>query len=171
MIPVNVDELVLERPNLFANAIPPIEDRRNIKLGERVKVLVGIREDEKLAKGRWVIVEACQNEQARSCFVGRSDSSVGYNDDVCIEFQPEHVYRIEPRIFTLWGEKGVPRARRSQASNDAGFHAPIDREENLLSDCSEPILRFKANGYSDAMSHFEVLAIQNPTWPSWDDLE
>lgn len=165
---MNVDRLFSERPYIFPHPIPPIEDRATISIGEQVKVLVGIREDERLPKGRWVIVEGRTNESELPRFMGKSLET--YGDGLVFEFHPEQVYRIEPRLFTLWGARGIPRALRGQASNDLAIHPPLDHHENGLSECPEIILRFRANGWLEAKAHYQTLTKENPTWPSLDEL-
>lgn len=166
---MNVDELFKQRPYLFPNPVPAIEDRVTIEVGEQVKILVGIREEEKLVSGRWVIVDSRREESGSVHFVGKSIR--GYGDDLVFEFQPENVHRIEPRLFTLWGANGIPRAMRGQASNDSAFHPPLDHHEKVLAEYFEVILRFRANGFLAARVHYERLAIQYPDWPKLDDLE
>ncbi|MCU0865873.1 MAG: hypothetical protein MUC36_18980 [Planctomycetes bacterium] len=164
IVPIPADPLFADRPGLFPAPLPPIADRRTMQIGERIKVLVGIREAEQRLRGRWYVVAAQLQTEPQPRFLGADPEQP---DSTC-EFGPEHVYRIEPRLFTIWGDGGRPRAVRGQASADGAFHAPIDHDERPLAACDEVILRYRANGYRHARRRYEEL--RQATWPEWDEL-
>ena len=166
MVPMLADPLFTDRPGLFPVQLPPIDDRRTIQIGERVKVLLGVREAEQRLRGRWLIVESQLQSSAAQRFLGVDPE----DPKSSCEFGPEHVYRIEPRLFTVWGCGGQPIAVRGQASSDPALHAPLDHDDQPLPRCGEVILRYRANGYEHARAVYQELARHHPAWPQWHDL-
>ncbi len=94
--PINVDLLFSTRPELFPHPIPKLETRRTVFVGELVKIVIGIREAERLVSGRWLIVESVSNTDSGLHFVGRSWKPF-YDDDFNYKFGVENIYRMEPR--------------------------------------------------------------------------
>lgn len=168
--PINVDELFSTRPELFPSPIPPLEKRRTVFVGELVKVAVGIREDEQLIAGRWVIVESISHPEGRLQAVGRSWKP--HNpDDFSVTFGLENIYRMEKRRFCIWGTGGIPVALRSFDGVDENIPArPVDTQYQIIPECEDIILEFAALGEQAARDHYRELASQNPSWPDFDDL-
>jgi len=74
--PIDVDDLFHSRPELFPHPLRSLEMRQTVFVGEKVKILTGIREREQLVAGRWLVVESiCHTESGLQCF-GRSDWDV-----------------------------------------------------------------------------------------------
>lgn len=168
--PINVDELYSHRPELFTSPIPPLEKRRTVFVGELVKVAVGIREDEQLIAGRWVIVESISYPQGRLHAVGRSWKP--YNpDDFSITFGLENICRMEKRRFCIWGTGGIPVALRSFDGADENIPArPVDAQYQIIPECESVILEFAALGQQTARDHYRELASQNPSWSDYENL-
>ena len=169
--PIDVDVLFGTRPELFPHSIPTLEKRRTVFVGERVKIAVGIRESERLVSGRWLIVDSISDAESGFRLVGRAWKSY-YSEDFCYSFGPEHIYRMEPRRFYLWGSSGIPIALRSGDGPDERIPAhPLDAQEQAIEECDSVILEFTALGSRAAEAHYRYLASQNAHWPSYDDLK
>ena len=169
--PLDVDDLWKARPSLFPHAIPTISERRSVQVGETVKIVVGIREDEGLVRARWLTVESRNETPLGPQFVGRSWRD--YGDDLRFDFLVQHIYRMEPREFVLWGTAGIPMAMRANTRGPDGKPAafPVDRNEHPLEDCQEVILQFKANGRAMAERHYRKLASRHTLWLPFEDLK
>jgi hypothetical protein len=169
--PMNVDVLFQSRPELFPRPLPSPEMRRTVVVGEKVKILTGIREGEELVAGRWLVVESISNtESGLQCF-GRSwwPNDKG---DLSFTFGPENIYRMEPRKFFIWGSRGIPVAMRSGDGPDGRTPArPLDAQENFVEGCESVLLEFTALGNAAAEAHYRATASSNPDWPSIDDLK
>lgn len=169
--PIDVDVLFSTRPELFPHSIPTLEKRQKVFIGELVKIVVGIRESEQLVSGRWLIVESISTSESGLRIVGRAWKPY-YSDDFCYTFGPEHIYRMEPRRFYLWGSCGIPIALRSGDGPDERTPArPLDSQQQLIADCEDVILEFAALGNTAAEDQYRLLASRNADWQSFDDLK
>jgi hypothetical protein len=169
--PIDVDMLFSTRPELFPHPIPTLEKRRTVFVGELVKIVVGIREHERLVSGRWLIVESISSTDTGLQAVGRSWKPY-YEDDFRYAFGPGNIYRMEPRRFYLWGSGGVPVALRSGEGPDERKPArPMDAQLQTIDGCEQVILEFTALGKLAAEEHYRSLASKNANWPSFDDLK
>lgn len=54
--PIDVDVLFNSRPELFPHPLRSLKMRRTVFVGEKVKILTGVREREQLIAGRWLVV-------------------------------------------------------------------------------------------------------------------
>lgn len=159
--PIDVDVLFSTRPELFPHSIPTLEKRQTVFVGELVKIVVGIRESEQLVSGRWLIVESISNTETGLRVVGRAWKPY-YSEDFCYTFGPEHIYRMEPRRFYLWGSDGIPIALRSGDGPDERTPVrPLDSQEKLVAGCEDLILEFTALGNSAAEEHYRFLCSLN----------
>ncbi len=169
--PMDVDDLFHSRPELFPHPLRSLEMRRTVFVGEKVKILTGIREREQLVAGRWLVVESISHtESGLQCF-GRSwwqhDRS-----ELSFTFGPDNIYRMEPRSFFVWGSRGVPVAMRSGDGPDGRTPArPLDAQENFVEECEGVILEITALGIAAAEAHYRAMASSNPNWPPFDDLK
>lgn len=169
--PLNVDQLFSTRPELFAHQIPTPEKRRTTFVGELVKIAIGVREDERLVAGRWLIVESISHTESDLQVVGRSWKPY-YEDDFYYRFGAENIYRMEPRRFYLWGSGGIPIAMRGGEGQDEGTPArPMDAQELYIEECESVILDFTAMGTHAAEATYNELASQKANWPSFDELK
>lgn len=169
--PLNVDLLFSTRPELFPHQIPTLEKRRTTFVGELVKIAIGIREDEGLVAGRWLIVESISRTESDLQVVGRSWKPY-YEDDFCYRFGAENIYRMEPRKFFLWGSGGIPIAMRGGEGQDESTPArPMDAQEKYIEECESVILDFTAMGTLAAEATYRELASQKANWPSCDALK
>jgi hypothetical protein len=169
--PMDVDDLFNSRPELFPHPIPSPEMRRTIFVGEKVKILTGIREGEQLVAGRWLVVESISHTESRLQCSGRSWWHVDKRD-LSFTFGPENIYRMEPRRFFIWGSRGVPVAMRSGDGPDGRTPArPLDAQENFVEECDSVILEFTALGSAAAEAHYREMASSNANWPPFDDLK
>jgi hypothetical protein len=169
--PIDVDELFKSRPELFPHPLRSLAMRRTIFVGEKVKIVTGIRERERLVAGRWLVVESITHTHSGMQVFGRSS---WHHDpgDLCFTFGPEHIYRMEPRHFFIWGSRGIPVALRGGDGPDGRNPAPpLDAQENFVGECDSVILAFTALGSSGAEKHYRNLATENADWPSYDDLK
>jgi hypothetical protein len=169
--PIDVDNLFNLRPELFPHPIRSLEMRRTVFVGEKVKILTGIREREQLVAGRWLVVESISHtESGLQCF-GRSDWHVD-KSDLSFTFGPENIYRMEPRRFFVWGGRGVPVAMRSGDGPDGRTPArPLDAQEEFVDGCENVILEFTALGNVAAEAHYREVASSNAIWPPFDELK
>jgi hypothetical protein len=169
--PMDVDDLFHSRPELFPHPLRSLEMRRTVFVGEKVKILTGIREREQLVAGRWLVVESISHTKSGLQCFGRSDWHVD-KSDLSFTFGPENIYRMEPRRFFLWGSRGTPVAMRSGDGPDGRTPArPLDAQENFVEGCQSVILEFTALGNAAAEAHYRELATSNADWPSFDDLK
>lgn len=169
--PIDVDVLFRSRPDLFPHPLRSLEMRRTVFVGEKVKVLTGIREREQLIAGQWLVVESISHTESGLQFFGRSDWHVD-KGDLSFTFGPENIYRMEPRRFFVWGSRGVPVAVRGGDGPDGRTPArPLDAQENFVERCEEVILEFTALGSAAAEAHYRELALSNTDWPPFDDLK
>ncbi len=99
--PMDVDLLFRSRPELFPHPLRSLEMRRTVFVGEKVKILTGIREREQLTAGRWLVVESISHTESGLQYFGRSDWHVD-KSDMSFTFGPENIYRMEPRRFFIW---------------------------------------------------------------------
>jgi hypothetical protein len=167
--PLDVDALFSTRPELFPHEIPSMERRRTIFVGELVKIVTGIREEEQLVSGKWLIVESVSIGD-RLQAVGRSWKQA-YGEDFTYTFGPENIFRMEPRWFYLWGSSSIPIALGSGDGPDGRTPAhPIDANENDIPECTEIILEFAALGRNAAADYYRNLASQSSNWPTFEDL-
>ncbi len=142
--PIDVDVLFNSRPELFPHPIRSLEMRQTVFVGEKVKILTGIREQEQLVAGRWLVVESISHTELGLEFFGRSDWHVD-KSDFSFNFGPENIYRMEPRRFFLWGSCGVPVAMRGGDGPDGRTPArPLDAQENFIEECEDVTLKFIA---------------------------
>lgn len=168
--PMDVDDLFHSCPELFPHPLRSLEMRRTVFVGEKVKILTGIREREQLVAGRWLVVESISHTESGLQCTGRSWSHVD-GSNLFFTFGPESIYRMEPRSFFVWGSRGVPVAMRSGDGPDGRTPTrPLDAREDLVEECEDVILQFTALGSAAAEAHYRELASSNPTWPSFDDL-
>ena len=169
--PIDVDVLFSTRPELFPHSIPTLEKRHTVFVGERVKIVNGIRESEGIVSGRWLIVESISKTETGLRIVGRAWKPY-YSEDFCYTFGPEHIYRMEPRRFYFWGSGGIPIALRSGDGPDELIPArPLDSQEQLIAGCEDVVLEFTAWGNRAAEEHYRFLWSLNANWPSFDDLK
>lgn len=54
--PIDVDVPFNSRPELFPHPLRSLKMRRTVFVGEKVKILTGVREREQLIAGRWLVV-------------------------------------------------------------------------------------------------------------------
>jgi hypothetical protein len=169
--PMDVDVLFQSRPELFTHPIRSLEMRRTVFVGEKVKILTGIREREQLIAGRWLVVESiAHTESGLQCF-GRSWWHAD-DSDLSFTFGPESICRMEPRRFFIWGSRGVPVATRGGDGPDGRTPArPLDAQENFVEECDGVILEFTAMGVAAAEAHYREMASSNANWPPFDDLK
>lgn len=169
--PIDIDVLFRNRPELFPHSIPTLEKRRTVFVGELVKIVVGIRESEGLVSGCWLKVESISTSESDLRVLGRAWKPY-YSEDFSYSFGPEHIYRMEPRRFYLWGSNGIPNALRSGDGPEDQIPArPFDQHEQVLVSCEDVILEFTAPGNRAADEHYRLLASRNAGWPSFDDLK
>jgi hypothetical protein len=169
--PMDVDGLFQSRPELFPNPLPSPEMRQTVFVGEKVKILTGIREREQLVAGRWLVVESISHTESGLQCSGRS-CWPHENGDLSFTFGPENIYRMEPRSFFVWGSRGVPVAMRSGDGPDGRTPArPLDAQENFVEECEGVILEFTALGNAAAEAHYREMEASNPNWPLFDDLK
>lgn len=169
--PIDVDQLFKARSELFPHSLPSIEKRRSVFVGEMVKIVVGVREAEQLVDGRWLIVESISVTEAGLRATGRGGSPFS-DDGRCFTFGPEHIYRMEPRHFYVWGSGGLPVALRAGDGPDNRTPAPPwDAHERPVSHGSEIIVEFAAAGRRGAEAHYRLLAAKNVNWPAYDELK
>lgn len=169
--PIDVEALFNSRPELFPHPLRSLEMRRTVFVGEKVKILTGVREREQLIAGRWLVVESISHtELGLQCF-GRSWWHVD-NSDLSFTFGPENIYRMEPRRFFIWGSRGVPVAMRAGDGPDGRTPArPLDGQENFVDDCESVILEFTALGSAAAEIHYRAMATLNTDWLQIDNLK
>lgn len=168
--PMNIDALFNSRPEMFPHPIPSLEMRWTVFVGEKVKILTGIREREQLIAGRWLVVESISHTESGLQFFGRSDWHFD-RSDLSFTFGLENIYRMEPRRFFVWGSRGVPVAMRGGDGPDGRTPArPLDAEENFFEEFEDVILEFTALGRAAAEAHYRELAASNADWPPFDDL-
>lgn len=168
---LDVDFLFHRRPELFPQPVPTMEKRRTVFLGELVKIAIGIRQNESLVSGRWLIVESISDTESGPRAVGRSWQPF-YADDSRYPFGPENIYRMEPRRFFLWGASGVPVALRSgDGSDDQIPVRPVDSKERLIDECDTVILEFCALGNLAAKAFYCELVRQHAHWPTLANLK
>lgn len=167
----NVDELAVTNPEFFRHPVRAIQDRMAIRLGEMVKLAIHIvDEDGSRLYARWVIVtEVSQTVPVR--YVGKlgpfaeDDGRRPRDGRDALTFGPEHVYRLEPREFTLWGNEGVP------VTITGGNQLPVLEDQTPFPGCNEIIEQFRAeSGWAEAMAFYAKLAETKPHWPAADDL-
>ena len=169
--PMDVDVLFTSRPELFPHPIRSLEMRRTVFVGEKVKILTGIREQAQLIAGRWLVVESISHTESGLQFFGRSEWHVDQSA-LSFNFGPENIYRMEPRRFFIWGSSGVPVAMRGGDGPDGRTPAkPLDAQENFVEECESVILEFTALGYAAAEAHYRELASSNAIWPPFDELK
>ena len=169
--PIDVDLLFSTRPELFPHPIPTLEKRRTTFVGERVKIAIGVREEQRLVSSRWLIVESISRDEHDLQIVGRSWKPY-YEDDFCYRFGAENIYRMEPRRFYLWGSGGVPIAMRGGEGQDERTpDRPMDAQEQYIEECENVVLEFTALGTQAAEAKYRELASQNADWPSFDALK
>jgi hypothetical protein len=168
---IDVEVLYGSRPELFSHPIPSLEIRRAVFVGEKVKILTGVREREQQVAGRWLVVESISNtESGLQCF-GRSWWQVDQSD-LSFTFRPENIYRMEPRSFFVWGSGEIPVAMRGGDGPDGRTPArPLDAQENFVEGCENVVLQFTAAGVAAAEAHYRELASSHPNWPIFDDLK
>lgn len=169
--PMDVDDLFNSSPELFPHPLRSLEMRRTVFVGEKVKILTGIREREQLVAGRWLVVGAISHTESGLQCSGRSWWHVD-KSDLSFTFGPENIYRMEPRRFFIWGSRGVPVAMRSGDGPDGRTPArPLDAQENFVEECESVILEFTALGNAAAEAHYREMASSNSKWPAFDDLK
>jgi hypothetical protein len=167
---IEVDRLFESRPELFSQPIPSFATRRTMFVGELVKVLTGIREDEKLVSGKWLVIESVSRNGDDLKAIGRSWKQF-HTEDFWYTFGPENIYRMEPRWFFLWGNDGFPIALRSGGGPDGREPVhPLDKDEQRIEGCKDVLLEFAAIGWNAAKAHYNFLVKENVNWPSLDDL-
>ena len=169
--PIDVDLLFSGRPELFRHQMPTLEKRQSTFVGELVKIAIGVREDERLVSGRWLIVESISRTESDLQFVARSWKPY-YEDDFYYRFGAANIYRMEPRRFYLWGSGGIPIAMRGGEGQDESSPArPMDAQEQFIEDCENVILGFTAMGTRAAEAMYRELASQHANWPLFDALK
>jgi hypothetical protein len=169
--PMDVDDLFNSRPELFPHPLRSLEMRRTVFVGEKVKILTGIREREQLVAGRWLVVESISNTESGLQCSGRSWWHVD-KSNLSFTFGPENIYRMEPRSFFVWGSREVPVAMRSGDGPDGRTPAhPLDAQEKLVEECESVIVEFTALGNAAAEAHYRELASSNANWPPFEDLK
>ncbi len=169
--PMDVDLLFRSRPELFPHPLRSLEMRRTVFVGEKVKILTGIREREQLTAGRWLVVESISHTESGLQYFGRSDWHVD-KSDMSFTFGPENIYRMEPRRFFIWGSRGVPVAMRGGDGPDGQTPArPLDAQENIIEECEDVILEFTALGSAAAEASYREWAALNTDWPPFENLK
>ncbi len=164
---LNVDTHRLDNPDFFAYPAISLDQRESIQLGEQAKILLSLkRVDDWKTKGVWVVVERVVGANR---FVGRPFSGYSLhfppNQDRLIEFGPDHVYRMPPREFTIWGRDGKPQIVWGNSQSDSQPQTP---DGEAIPDL-EPILTVEANGWTKMKSKYASMAPEQG-WPSYDEL-
>jgi hypothetical protein len=166
----DVEQLAVTDPAFFRHPLRTAQDRAAVRLGEVVKLAVRVADEGgSLLYARWAAVTEVA-QASPHCYVGRledlSDDGLrppGGGDTLA--FGPEHVYRLEPREFAVWGNHGVP------VTMSGGDQRPEREDGSPWPGCHEIIARFRAeSGWPEAMEHYARLAEANSGWPSADEL-
>jgi hypothetical protein len=168
---LNVDKLFTERPELFASfLLPSHAERLTVEVGELIKVAIGIREDEHLLRGRWIIVESRTESDQGPRFEGRNYYSE--EEGIPVDIRIENMYRIEPRHYYLWGRDGIPSVLLGddRCTSHRPLDPPCDRDGMMFDGCSELMLTFQANGHRSARRTYEQLRASRTDWPDVDEL-
>ena len=160
---LNVDQHRLDNPDFFAYPTIILAQRETVQVDEQVKILASLGwNDGWKTTAVWVVVESVLNSV---CFVGRPFA--GYKlefpsgHDRLIEFGPEHIYRMPPREFTIWGRNGQPVGVWGNGRPHGSDGDPI---LNL-----EPISTVAAMGWVAMQSKYAKMSLEND-WPPYEDL-
>lgn len=163
-LPQEIESVRQSYPELLTQPLRVGSERRSLRVGELVKIIVRIDDVECISSlyRRWVVVKHVSTDDPIR-YAGDMQADPGGkmppDGDTCIEFRPEHVYRMPPRAFTLWGDEGIPAALAGNGDR------PCDRDGNERVDCQEAICHFNALGWDAALAHYAEMAVGNPAWP------
>ena len=163
-IPQEVEAVMKSHPEQIVHPIPGYGDRCSLLVGELVKIIVRVddADDSSSLYRRWVVIHSIGPGEPPQ-YIGDLQSGPGGrmppNGSTTIEFGPNHVYRMPPRTFTLWGNTDTPVRIAGNRSR------PCDPDGNELHDCGNVILEFNALGWDAALAHYSKLAKSRPHWP------
>lgn len=165
---LSVEELEKTEPDFFVYPRPTLEHRRTAQLGETLKVAASIERNGKWkTKGIWLQVEDVSGSP--NSFRGRPMPSYhlkfGPDSDCTIEFGPEHIYRMEPREYTVWGRDDRPVIVWGNGQHGS---VPMTPEEEPI-DNIEPLCTFACNGWNAMKVKYAELADEK-NWPAFDEL-
>jgi hypothetical protein len=160
-----LDEVLRNSPETVVEPLRTQEDRCSIRPGELLKVAFRIEEASGVIYKRvwYTATERIDGDPPRY----KAKCGHQYREEdvpKTIDFGPEHVYRMEGRHFSLWGAEGIPALLHN------GDEPPRNDDGEVISECSERIMDFRANGNRHAHAIYAQLAYEKWQWPPLESL-